>query len=270
VTLTAVPAQDYSFSGWKGDAKGAANPVTVTMDKDKTVTADFDPLTFTLEIKAKNGSVTVSPKKEKYNKGESVTLTAVPASGYSFKNWKGDAKGGAASVTITMNENKTVTANFESNTCVLNIKSEDGSVTKSPNKDKYTKGESVTLTANPASGFNFKCWKGDAKGTANPVTITMDEDKKVTAEFEAYTYTLAVKGAKGTYIRSPNKERYNKGDVVTITAKPNSGYLFKCWRGGATGTTNPVTVTMDTNKTITAYYLKIPKGASSIEVGDEE
>ncbi len=41
VKITAVPAQGYAFSSRSGDASGTANPVTVTMDKDKTVVANF-------------------------------------------------------------------------------------------------------------------------------------------------------------------------------------------------------------------------------------
>ena len=41
VQLTAVPATDWVFTGWSGDLSGAANPATLTMDANKTVTATF-------------------------------------------------------------------------------------------------------------------------------------------------------------------------------------------------------------------------------------
>ena len=41
VQLTAVPANGWSFSAWTGDLIGNANPVTVTLDADMTVTATF-------------------------------------------------------------------------------------------------------------------------------------------------------------------------------------------------------------------------------------
>ncbi len=41
VTLTATPDAGYSFDGWSGDLSGTSNPVTITMDADKTVTASF-------------------------------------------------------------------------------------------------------------------------------------------------------------------------------------------------------------------------------------
>jgi photosystem II stability/assembly factor-like uncharacterized protein len=41
VTLTAIPAAGYPFTGWSGDLAGSANPATIVMDGDKNVTALF-------------------------------------------------------------------------------------------------------------------------------------------------------------------------------------------------------------------------------------
>jgi hypothetical protein len=45
VTLTAVPAPDYAFVGWSGDAEGTENPLTVTMDRYRSIVARFDLIT---------------------------------------------------------------------------------------------------------------------------------------------------------------------------------------------------------------------------------
>lgn len=60
-----------------------------------------------------------------------------------------------------------------------------GTVTKSPDKTKYTYGEFVTLTATPSSGYKFDRWSGDASGYSTPITIAMTRDKSVTARFKA-------------------------------------------------------------------------------------
>jgi uncharacterized repeat protein (TIGR02543 family) len=39
--------------------------------------------------------------------------------------------------------------------------------------------------ASPASGWQFDSWTGDASGTTNPVTVVMDGDKSVTANYTA-------------------------------------------------------------------------------------
>ena len=45
-----------------------------------------------------------------------------------------------------------------------------------------------------------------------------------------------------------------EGKSTPISATPNTGYLFTGWSGDATGSTNPLTVTVDTAKTITANF----------------
>jgi len=41
VVLTATASSDYAFTGWSGSASGTANPLTVLMNADKTITATF-------------------------------------------------------------------------------------------------------------------------------------------------------------------------------------------------------------------------------------
>ena len=41
VTLTAVPAANYFFTGWGGDASGTSNPLALLLDTNKLVTASF-------------------------------------------------------------------------------------------------------------------------------------------------------------------------------------------------------------------------------------
>jgi hypothetical protein len=57
-----------------------------------------------------------------------------------------------------------------------------GAVTANP-PGPYTSGQQVTLTASPAQGSLFSGWNGDAGGTTNPLTLTMDGNKNITATF---------------------------------------------------------------------------------------
>ena len=62
VTLTATPAAGSSFVGWSGGLSSAANPVTLTMMGDMTVTATFTLSTYALVIVTDgNGSGAVTP-----------------------------------------------------------------------------------------------------------------------------------------------------------------------------------------------------------------
>jgi len=185
VTLTATPDTGYSFSSWSGDASGTSPSTTVLMDRNKSVTANFTANTYTLAVGGTNGSVTRTPDKTSYTHGETVTLTATPNTGYSFASWSGDASGTNPSATVTMDSNKSATANFTPNTYTLTVGGTNGSVTRTPDKTNYTHGETVTVAAVPSSGYDFVSWSGDLTGETSPATLVMDTDKSVTATFRA-------------------------------------------------------------------------------------
>lgn len=123
VTLTAVPGVDYAFVGWSGDASGSTNPLTITMNSNKSITAVFESTAppppediYYLEIYIEpglSGYVAVDPQKPKYAQDEEVTLTAIPASGNAFLNWGGDASGSTNPLTVIMTDDKSIIANFE-------------------------------------------------------------------------------------------------------------------------------------------------------------
>lgn len=62
-----------------------------------------------------------------------------------------------------------------------------GSVTQTPTKTIYTNGESVTLTAVPALGYEFDSWSGDITGTSSTIAVTMNSNKNITATFKTAT-----------------------------------------------------------------------------------
>jgi uncharacterized repeat protein (TIGR02543 family) len=134
------------------------------------------------------GAGSVSPPGGDYDSGMSVTLTATPASGYTFDHWGGSATGTNPTTTIIMNSDKSVTAYFEAApetkfTLTTNV-SPSGAGSVSPSGGEYDPGATVTLTASAGSGYKFAHWSGSATGTGTTTTITMDSDKSVTANFE--------------------------------------------------------------------------------------
>ena len=65
-----------------------------------------------------------------------------------------------------------------------------GAGSVSPAGGEYESGAHVTLTANPASGYTFDHWSGDASGTSLNIAITMDSNMHVTAYFEEISPVL--------------------------------------------------------------------------------
>jgi len=129
----------------------------------------------------------------------------------------------------------------------------------SPSSNTFNENQKVRLKATPDLGKVFTGWSGDLTGTENPVTVTMDKNKSISANFASVsTYSLTVNAPNATVELTPTGGVYNIGTVVTILIKPNLGYVFGGWSGDLSGTTNPTTITMDTNKTVTANLTSAP------------
>ena len=187
VQLTPTPSVGYTFSSWTGDATGSANPLSVTMNANKTITGNFTLNAYTLNVTSTNGSVVKNPSQTTYNHGTSVQLTATANTGYTFTSWSGDASGSANPITVSMTSNKNITANYTAvvGSFTLNVTAINGTVAKNPDLVGYVSGASVQLTATPTSGYTFTSWSGDATGSVNPVTVVMNSNKNVTANFTA-------------------------------------------------------------------------------------
>ncbi len=183
VSIQALPAAGYRFGNWSGDASGSANPVAITMNGNKSVTANF-VRRYTLTITAGTGGTTSpAPGTYTYDEGASVTIRAIPAAGYRFGSWSGDASGSGDSVAITMNRNKAVSASFIRQVTLTIVAGAGGTTSPSPGTYIYDEGASAVVQAIPAAAFRFENWSGDASGSANPVTVVMTADKTIQANF---------------------------------------------------------------------------------------
>jgi len=131
-----------------------------------------------------------------YNPGAVVSLNATPDSGYQFIGWSGNvgtvANVNAASTTITVNGDYSITANFELPPPVqysLNIIGPAyGSVT-TPGEGRFVYEEAtvVNLAAEPHTGYEFARWTGDVDTIADvnspSTTITMNSEYYISAHF---------------------------------------------------------------------------------------
>ena len=265
--ITAKPNSGYAFSHWTGVSDGNKNdnPLKIAMTKDLTLSAVFVKtydLTLTSTPNA-GGSVTKDPDQTTFKSGETVTLTPSPAAGYDFTGWTGapSGKDKANPLTLTMDAAKTITATFAKKTYSLTITTPtNGSVTKSPDKAKYTHGETVTLTATADATYDFTGWTGAPSGkeNTNPLTLTMDAAKTIAATFAKKTYTLTVNATNGSVSQSVTQAKYNHGDSVTLTATADANYGFNGWSGHnipkGYEQANPLTIGVTSNTTINAHF----------------
>ena len=254
VTITATPAVGYAFTGWTGSVTSSDNPLVLTMDGDKSISANYSLNTYTLTVNATNGTVTKLPDQAVYDHDTVVQLTAVPATGYHFVNWTGDASGTELTTSVTMDGAKSVTANFAIDTFTLTYMAGTGGTISGLTPQTVNYGDDGTLvTAVPNTGWHFVDWS-DGVLTASRTDLDVSANIAVTANFAIDTYTLAVTSDHGTITKVPDQATYDYGTSVTITATPAVGYSFTGWTGSVTSSDNPLVLTMDGDKSLTANF----------------
>jgi len=126
VSLVAITTSGYQFVDWIGDVDDIADvkdaTTTITMRGDYQITANFEAiprLQYNLTISSTAGGCVVEPGEGTftYDKGTVVHLAvAVEERASRFVNWTGDvdtiADVSAATTTITMDDDYSITANF--------------------------------------------------------------------------------------------------------------------------------------------------------------
>lgn len=273
IEVVADPGSYSRFLKWSGDASGTDLGYLFTVDGPKSVVAEFELINHKLTLHTTGsgkGSITPSTTAAEYPHGSVVTLTATPAQGSKFRRWSGDfskfsrSSGDFSStspkITIAFDDCKTVTAEFVRFFPLTVSTSGSGTVQRSTQGNEYEPGSRVELNAVPAHGHRFVQWRGDATGTDPHCTLTIDGPKSVVAEFEVLTYplTLQITGSgEGSITPSTTAAEYPHGSVVTLTATPAQGSVFRRWGGDASGSSPEKRITFDSGKTVTAEFVRM-------------
>ncbi len=116
--------------------------------------------------------------------------------------------------------------------------------------DAIDTGNDAVCAADPVFGL-------DQRGVARPQPAGGHCD---IGAYELVQYTLTVNTVgNGTVTLVPPGGpggMYPTGTVVQLTANPASGWTFSGWSGDFSGSTNPASITMDGNKTVTATFVQ--------------
>jgi hypothetical protein len=114
----------------------------------------------------------------------------------------------------------------------------------------------ATLTG--AYGDNFS-WYTEVRRESGAVKVPV-----------THTLTIAVQG-DGTTDPGPGVYTFNEGTSATITAAPGEGCLFTGWQGDASGAENPLTLSMNSDLSLTAVFTaERPKGCGACGPGQSE
>lgn len=202
VTLTAVPAPGWEFAGWSGAVTGASNPVSLTMDGNKSVTANF------IQVPP---SISTPPASQTVNAGQTATFT-VAASGTAPFNYQWQKNGsdiaGANGSGLTLSN----VHNGDAGTYAVVVSNAAGSatsvgavltvitpptITTQPAAQSAPLGSSISFTvaASGTSPFNYQWQKNGADiNGANSDTLSLSNVQ----DADAAVYTVVVSNAAGS------------------------------------------------------------------------
>ena len=263
VGITATPSTGYELQSWSGSCgifSTSTNPASFTATKDCSISASFEKVSYAITTSVgTGGSIT---RNQSVKHGESVSITAIPDTGYQIRSWSGSCGIFSTStnpVSIVGSADCSISVAFEKVSYTITTSAGDGgSIT---GNQSVKDGESVSIAATPSTGYQIASWSGTcgtfAKST-NPASFTVTEDCSISVSFEKVSYTITTSSGTGGTITV--NQSVEQGESVRITATPSTGYELQSW-GGTCGTfaktANPATFTATKDCSIRVAFEKV-------------
>ena len=135
----------------------------------------------------------------------------------------------------------------------LRIKDPSNNIVYYSNESHYVVNCSYTLNDSAPTGI----WKIQL-GIYNCGWVWSTKSNRI-AYFSVNdtNFTLAINiDGNGTVIKDPDKLNYEYGDIVNVNVISDPGWNFSHWTGDIFGSDNSTNILMDSNKTITAHFIK--------------
>ena len=285
IVLSVNPNASSVFAGWGGACKGMEPSCTLTMNEAKRVEVTLSEAKRTLRVeKEGDGAGTVKSSnisglecgevcEADFVLGNTIALEAVPADGSAFRGWSGACSGQNCSVTLS--EDKTVTATFESvaapaiesfeadDTTILRGESVQLTWTVTPEADTTVSlepdpGDPLDVTGRtsefvtPSQTTTYKLVAKNTSGEANEALVITVEPA-----FELEVATIGNDNGKvvGSGINCGNVcvNIYKKGQKITLKATNDAP--FERWGAGCDAVRgDECDVVMNASKSIIAYF----------------
>ena len=265
ITLNNPTRSYYNFAGWTG-SNGSTKQTTVTIPKgstgDKSYTANWTPVNYTLSYTLNGGSAT---NPSSYNvETATFTLNNPTRNGYTFAGWtgsNGSTKQTSVSIAKGSNGNKSYTANWTAVNYSISYTMNGGSCS-SPKTSYTIETATFTLCTPTRNGYNFAGWtgsNGSTKQTSVSIAKGSTGNKSYTANWTAVNYSISYTLNSGSV--SGNPTSYNiETASFTLKNPTRDGYTFAGWSGtGISGKSTSVTVSKGStgNRSYTANWTAI-------------
>ena len=237
-TVTATANTGYTFSNWteNGTVVSTNSSYTFTVEGNRNLVANFSNITYTITVSANPSNSGTATGGGTYNHGQSCTVIATSADGYTFTNWteNGSVVSTNANYTFTVTGDRALVANFEEqapDTYNINVSPNPnvgGTVTGGGN---YMEGEQCTVTATANNGYTFVQWteNGNQVSTDASYTFTVAGNRTLVAEFQIQSYTISATVNPSNSGVITGVGDYEYGQSCTLVATANEGYTFTNW-----------------------------------------
>ncbi len=189
-----------------------ANDTTNNTNDGNTDNSSQDTVTYTLILTPSEGG-TVTPESGTYNENESVALLAIPDSTFVFVNWTGSSTSTDNPLSVSMDADKSYTANFTKKQYPLTILIEgEGLVSEeiitNGRVEDYDEGTVVQLTATPSESWRFDQWV-ELDVNTNPLEVSITDSVTLTARFYVPIDSVSL---------TPSALQMILGDIDTLKA----------------------------------------------------
>ena len=239
-TVTATPNAGYTFTNWteNGNVVSTNRNYTFTVTGNRTLVANFQaqPQNYNITVSANPSNGGSVAGGGTYQQGQSCTVTATANTGYAFTNWteNGTVVSTSANYTFTVNANRTLVAHFTAQTYTITATANPTNGGTVAGGGSFNYGQSCTLTATPATGYNFVRWtkNGQQVSTNANYTFNVTESAAFVAQFQLQSCAVFVSAypVEGGTVTGGGTYLY--GDNITVTATANEGYNFISWVEG--------------------------------------
>ena len=234
-TVSASANTGFNFTNWteNGNVVSTNTNYTFTVTGNRNLVANFTaiPQTYTVTVSANptnGGTVTGGGT---YQEGQSCTVNATAATGYTFSNWteNGNVVSTNANYSFTVTGNRNLVANFTLQQFTITVTADPNDGGTVTGGGTYTYGQSCTITATPATGYTFYRWSGDIYSTNPTYTFTVTGNANCIAQFEPEPYMILVLPNTNEGGDCSGSGYFLYGDTCTVTANSFFGSHFVNW-----------------------------------------
>ena len=244
LTLTAVPENTSSFDGWyDGNDQLLSKDETYsfTIDRYLEITAKFSSCYVNARVMMGFEGLGTVTGAGNYKTGDTVTVTAYPIEGYSFKGWYDtvaniyfmDPVSKENPYQFVAQDNISLFAAFTKPVLSLEtIPSSYLSGIEGSLPGEYDAGTQITLTAVDDESYAFDAWyqDGELVSTEPTYTFTIMNDCTIQAKFRFKITVTFDSDDYGTGTMTPIQTTENSTIVLPeCTFTPQTGYAFDGW-----------------------------------------